>query len=214
MGQGSAPTARSASRAEIDQALQALTTADYVRLDETAENRLARIGRCASHSRSANELVQEAVIRLLDGTRRWFPSKVTLVQFLVGAIWSIANEWARHFARNKSKPEYAVSESQLVHEDNEGNLFSPFNSLEATQLNPEERLIFEEDVAERKALADAIESHFGDDENATSVLLGWQEGMDGPAIQKEFGFSETIYRSIARRISRHSKKIRKERYGK
>jgi hypothetical protein len=66
--------------------------------------------------------------------------------------------------------------------------------------------------SERQAFVGAIEEHFANDENASYVLMGWQEGMDGPAIQKEFGFSETLYRAIVRRIKRNSRKIMEERH--
>jgi DNA-directed RNA polymerase specialized sigma24 family protein len=57
----------------------------------------------------------------------------------------------------------------------------------------------------------AIKEHFADDENASLVLMAWEEDMDGPAIQKDLGFSETTYRSTVRRIRRNAKKIMEDR---
>ena len=90
---------------------------------------------------------------------------------------------------------------------------SPFAGLKAREPNIEEQIVDFEIEAERKALADEIEAHFSEDEDATHVLMGWQDGMDGPAIQREFGFSETTYSTIVRRIKRNSQKIMEKRYG-
>jgi hypothetical protein len=80
-----------------------------------------------------------------------------------------------------------------------------------TRPTVEEAMIDAETEVEQEALARTIEAHFAEDENASLVLIAWQEGMDGPAIQKDFGFSETTYRSTARRIKRNSKKIMEDR---
>jgi hypothetical protein len=64
------------------------------------------------------------------------------------------------------------------------------------------------------ALLKHIEAHFANDENASYILMGWSDGMDGPAIQKLFGFSDTTYGTIVRRIRRYSQKIIREPNGR
>lgn len=102
--------------------------------------------------------------------------------------------------------------------DDEGKTTSPFDKLRSPVLNVEEEQIEADMTAEReaesKALADKIEATFADDERATIVLMGFQDGMDGPAISKEFNFSEKEFRTTTRRIQRAAKKIMDEHHGK
>lgn len=210
MAQDAAPTApapKAATQAEIIQAIEALTPEDTERLEQVAKNRIIRIGRRAANLRTENDLFQEAMKRIVEGQRQWCPDNAKFIPFLIGVIWSIASEWAGHRKRNFDSPEYAIAESQITKEDEEGNPLSPFAGLESSDPNIEQQLLDAESEAERKALADAIDRHFEQDENASYVLMAWQEGMDGPTIQKEFGFSETNYRAIVRRIKRNSRKI-------
>jgi DNA-directed RNA polymerase specialized sigma24 family protein len=206
------PPAKPATQDEIIQAIEALTPEDTERLEQVAKNRIVRIGRRAANLRTEKDLFQEAMKRILEGRRVWCPQNVEFVQFLVGAMRSIASEWAGHRKRNVDSPEYAATESQLTKEDVEGNTLSPFADLKAPAPNIEEQLVDAEIEADRKALADSIEKHFEQDENASYVLMGWQEGMDGPTTQKEFGFSDKTYRAIVRRIKRHSQKILEKGY--
>jgi hypothetical protein len=208
---------RPATSAEIGQAIEALTHEDNERIERTALNRIARIWR-AANQRSHKDLIQEAVTRILDGRRSWHKGRVSFTQCLIGAIRSIASEWAGHRKRNKEHPEYASLESDLLKPDEKGRTKSPFDGLQSEALNAEEELI-ETDVtaeqeAEHKALADKIEAAFADDERASIVLMGFQDGMDGPAIRAEFEFSEKEFRTTTRRIQRRVEKIMDEHDGK
>lgn len=211
------PKSQPATKAEIDQAIEALTDEDTERIEQTALNRINRIWR-AANGRSHEDLIQEAFTRILDGTRQWCKGRVSFTQCLIGAIWSIASEWAGHRKRNKELPEYASPESDLLRTDGQGKTTSPFDALRSSALNVEEEqietVITAEREAEHKALADKIEAAFADDERATIVLMGFQDGMDGPAISADFGFSEKEFRTTTRRIHRGVKKIMDEHYGK
>ena len=202
---------KAATQAQIIAAMESITDENSERLEQVAINRITRIGRKAANGRSHKDLIQEAMERTLAGRRVWYPAQVEFVQHLLGVIRSIASEWAGHRKRNSGSPEYAAVESQITKEDDEGNPLSPFAALADSQPTVEEAMIDAETEAEREALVKAIEEHFADDENASLVLMAWQEGMEGPAIQKDFGFSETTYRSTVRRIKRNSKKIMEDR---
>jgi len=206
--------AKPATYAEIFHAIESLTDEDSERLEQVALNRIIRIGRRAANGRTHEDLLQEAMTRTLGGQRHWYPETVGFVPFLIGAVWSIASEWAGHRKRNPDSPEYAAPESQLTKEDEEGNPTSPFDGLAACALNSEEQMVEAEIEAEQQALVGAIEQHFAEDENASYVLMGWQDGMDGPAIMEACGFSETTYRAIVRRIKRNSQKIMEQRHGR
>jgi DNA-directed RNA polymerase specialized sigma24 family protein len=205
-------SAKVATHAEIIQAMESLTNEDSERLDQVALNRITRIGRRAANGRTHEDLLQEAMTRTLESQRHWYPDNVAFVPYLIGVLWSIASEWAGHRERNPDSPEYAAVESQMIKEDEEGNPLSPFDALKNSGLNVEEQMVEAETEAERQVLVGAIEERFVHDENASYVLMGWEEGMDGPVIQKEFGFSETLYRAIVRRIKRNSRKIMEDRH--
>ena len=91
---------------------------------------------------------------------------------------------------------------------------SPFDSVRAAGLNVEEQAIEEGIEAERKSIADEIEKAFSDDEPASMAILGLQEGMNGPVIQKDLGWTPTEYRTTVRRIQRRAHKIMEGHYAR
>jgi hypothetical protein len=203
-----------ATRGEIEQAIEALTVEDTERIEQSALNRIYCIRRSAN-GRFHDDLIQEAFTRILDGTRHWYKDNgITFTQCLVGAIWSIASEWAGHRKRNKELPEYAFLESVLSKTDEDGKTASPFDRLQEPALNPEGELIEAEREAENKVLVEKIEAAFADDEKASILLMGFQDGMDGPAIRTEFGMSDKEYRTTMRRFQRRVRKMMVEDYGR
>src|SRR2546425_1264147 len=137
------PTPRTpepATPGEIKQAIEALTLEDTERIEQSARNRIYRIGRAANR-REAEELIGEAFMRILDGKRHWYKDRIGFTNCLIGVIWSIASEWAGYRERNKDLPEYASLESELTRTDEEGKIISPFDGLAAPALNPEQARI-------------------------------------------------------------------------
>jgi hypothetical protein len=203
-----------ATPGEIKQAIEALTLEDSERIEQSARNRIYRIGPAANR-RDAKELIGEAFMRILDGKRHWDKDRITFTKCLIGVIWSIASEWAGYRERNKDLPEYAALESELTRTDEEGKISSPFDRLAAPVLNPEQMLIHAEVSAERearnKALLEEIEEAFADDEKAGILIMGFQDGMDGPAIRAEFEIPEKEFRTTMRRIQRGAKTIMEQR---
>lgn len=199
-----------ATNADIDQAIKALTDQDNERLEQSALNRIARIGR-AANGRSHEDLIQEAFLRILGGTRHWYKERATFTDCLIGAIWSIASAWAGHRERNKETPDYAAPESVLSKTDERGKTVSAFAGIADPAPNAETEMIEAKTTAEQeaecKALTDKLEAAFADDERASIILMGFQDGMTGPEIRDAFGFSEKEFRTIMRRIQRHAKKI-------
>src|SRR5689334_14940599 len=60
----------------IREAIEALTREDTERIEQSALNRINRIWR-AANGRSHDDLMQEALIRILDGKRRWYNDKTS-----------------------------------------------------------------------------------------------------------------------------------------
>lgn len=199
-----------ASAGEIEQAIKALTHEETERIEQAARNRIYRIGRAANR-RDHDDLSQEALTRILDGTRHWYKDLVSFTQCLIGVIWSIASEWMGHRKRNKNLPEYALLEAEMTRTDDEGKSISPFDGLAAPVLNAEQHLIQASVSAEReaanKALVERIEAEFADDEKASILIMGFEDGMDGPAIRAEFEISEKDFKAAILRIRRYVRKI-------
>jgi len=207
-----APQPQPAARGEIDQAIEALTEADTERIEQTALNRIYRIGR-AANGRSHDDLIQEALTRILDGTRQWHKDRVLFQDFLIGAIYSIASEWAGRRERNAEDPEYAALESALSKTDEDGKTTSPFDGLHDPTVNPEQGLITAEEEGEKRALVEEILAGFKDDEKASIILMGFEDGMEGPEIRAEFQMSEKEYRTTMRRIRWRVGKLMGEHHG-
>ena len=95
---------------------------------------------------------------------------------------------------------------------------SPFETIASPAPNAEESAVENAaratELAESKRLADAIVESFGDDEPATYVLMGFEDGLSGPEIRAALNMSEPQYRTVTRRIQRRAKKIVGEFYGR
>jgi RNA polymerase sigma factor (sigma-70 family) len=198
---------------EIREAINALTHEDTERIEQSAFNRIDRIRR-AANGRSHDDLIEEAFIRILDGKRHWYKDNTSFTQWLIGVIWSIASEWAGHRKRNQDEPEYASLESDLTRTDDEGKVVSPFDGVAAPALNPEQALMHSDREAQNKVLVEKIEAAFADDEQASILIMGIQDGMDGPAIRAEFGMSEKEFKTTMRRIKRGVNKIMEPHHGR
>jgi len=174
------PTEDVASREEVVQALQSLHQADLVRLKQLAKLRCAGL-----HLMDWEDLLNEAITRVLAGSRRW-PRQVPFVAFMAQTFRSIANEeWRRLELAN------TTSESDLS--DSEGT-----PALESAALNP---IHPGREVLARKAIEE-IESLFEDDPSAMAILQGFAQGYTPDEIMGQNGLSSTQYATLQRRIRR------------
>jgi hypothetical protein len=209
-----APTTRPATTEEILQAIDALSDADSERLEQYAINRIHRIGRAAS-GRSHEDLLHDAVVRLITGPRHWYPDDgVSFVVCLLGVLRSLSSAWAGHRKRNADSPDYAGLESELSVIGEEGKSISPFEVVKNASLNVEESTIEAAQMSESTTLADAIMADFAEDEPATYVLMGFEDGLDGPTIRATLNMTEPQFRTVTRRIQRRAKKLMEEFYGR
>jgi hypothetical protein len=118
-----------ASPREAARSLASLSAAD--------QRRLELIARARSDGLSAldwKDLLQESIVRMLDGSRRW-PRRVPLVAFLAQTMRSIASD-------ARSRP----AELEL-HDDNVGADESLLNDIEAAEQLRRIRSHFEGDLA-------------------------------------------------------------------
>ena len=156
---------------DIGAALAALSNDDLLRVRAIA--RLRARGLPAGMSWS--DLLHEAVLRALAGTRTW-PPDVPLVAFLTGIMRSLCDEqWRRH-RRQDGLP------------DVDGMAPVPAHDPERT-------------YAASQALA-AVHRMFTSDEVVTKVIAGLMGGLEPEEIRRHYGVSPVEYDTARRRLRR------------
>ena len=153
---------------EAAAALENLGEADRIRLAMLARSRLH------GESGAWEDLLQEALKRILDGTRKW-PRGLPIIAFVAGVMRSLAGEY-----RKQQRQSGASAESLPLADSNPG---------------PDSH-------AETKSEIEAIENHFGDDEDALAVIMARFEGYSPEEIQAMFSMTKTRYDSTLKRIRR------------
>jgi len=79
-----------ATKQEIEQAIEALTTAQLVRLQKIAAYRHRSLGTRGA-GRNEGDLLSDAIIATLEGRRKWFKANVDFVTFIKGVMRSLAS---------------------------------------------------------------------------------------------------------------------------
>lgn len=163
-----------AAAGDVGHALRTLPNADLVRLKA-----LARLwSRGLPGGLGWTDVLNEAIVRSLDGSRRW-PPDVPLLAFLSGVMRSIRDE---HWRRARRDHALLVAAP-----DTTGSVFASDN--------PERML------AAAQALG-AINCLFADDPAALKILAGLAEGMAATDIRLHYDMSERDYDSTRKRIRR------------
>ena len=163
-------------------ALRRLSDGDLRRLEQ-----LARLRVIGLHAMDWQDLLHEAIARLLDGSRRW-PRDVSLVVFLRETMRSIASD---HWCRLEKPLVVAESESGVDGQTGDGSIDNAVDPA----ASPERRVSAVETLAR-------IEELFRDDDDALKVMAGMASGKSPQEIQEETGMNETRYASTQRRIRR------------
>ncbi|MGE0420693.1 MAG: sigma-70 family RNA polymerase sigma factor [Reyranellaceae bacterium] len=163
-----------AGAGDVGRALKALSDADLVRLKS-----LARLwSRGLPGGIGWADVLNEAILRSLDGSRRW-PPDVPLLAFLSGVMRSIRDE---HWRRARRDHALLVASP-----DADGSVAAPDNP---------ERVL-----AAAQALG-AINVLFADDPAALKILAGLAEGMTAGDIRLHYDMSEREYDSTRKRMRR------------
>ena len=166
---------------ESADALRRLSDADLYRLEQLARLRVTGL------ALDWGDLLNEAIVRMLDGSRRW-PRKVPLVVFLRETMRSIASD---HWRRLDKSIVAAESTIRADAETGDGGVeMAPDLSME-----PEARSAAAETLA-------CVEEAFRDDADALAVIVGMVCGQSPREIQEENAMNETRYASTQRRIRR------------
>ena len=125
------------------------------------------------------DLLFEAVLRTLEGERRWRHSTVSMVRHLDRVMESISGHWVkRREVYGQALMTYTLSE-----------IMSAITPSVEDRLNAREQL-------------DAIETLFEDDMDALELLRCKAEERTASEIRSKLGMSSREYETISRRIRR------------
>jgi len=180
-----------ATAEEIEQAIAKLTRADFAKLNEFARNR-AQVLSLFGVSYAGEDLLQEAVISLLEQRRHWNPKKVDFMGVLMGAIRSIAS----NLKERAKTTGFEIPASQFVEQDVDGaELPTPVHLVQEARLNPEQSALV-------SGLLDELQEVFAEDPEALVIMDGWSDRMSGTEIIDALGIDRNAYETIVRRIRR------------
>jgi DNA-directed RNA polymerase specialized sigma24 family protein len=171
-GRATAPPSR-----DVGAALAALSDDDLLRLRALARLR----ARSLPSGIAWSDLLHEAVVRALEGTRRW-PPGVPLLAFLAGIMRSLCDEQWRRRLR-------------------EGRLPQPEDATAATLSGTAHATDPERLYAAAEALA-AVDRLFATDTVALKVVAGLTNGLGAEEIQRHYGLSTIEYDTARRRMRR------------
>ena len=177
------PVSDLASTQEAALTLRDLSQADLLRLKQIAKMRSSGLA-----SLDWEDLVNEAVARVLAGTRRW-PKSVPFIAFMAQTIRSVASEEWRRLDQAQ-----VTLESEMASTD-EGEPITSLADIAANPIHPEREVI------SRRTLSE-IEALFVNDAEAHQVLFGLAQGLAPAEIQTDSGMSPIQYASAQKRIRR------------
>jgi DNA-directed RNA polymerase specialized sigma24 family protein len=163
-------------------ALKLVTDCDLLRLKV-----IARLhGRSLPPDVSWADLLQEALARVLDGSRA-IPAAVPTVAFLAGVMRSIkAEHWRRRRRANEQQPVLATEYQVVAAETAEACDPQP---------DPERWLIAAQQLQ-------AIGTLFEHDPVALQIIAGLGDGLTAEEIRRTLGMTKTDYDSARKRMRR------------
>jgi DNA-directed RNA polymerase specialized sigma24 family protein len=158
------------SREELEDSIRGLKEADLHRLKKLAEY-------LAFGGLDSEDILQEAICRILSGEREKCPKDLSLINFIFGAMRSIANA-----ERQKI--------SKFVTYDNDKR-----QSIKDEQASPEACFIAREEFEQLYGL-------FTEDNEIQILLLYLAEGHTGEQIREAEQWTKTKYDAIRKRMRR------------
>src|SRR5215471_3143047 len=167
---------------EVKRAISALAPAGWLRLHKVAR------ALCRNANFDAEDLLQEAFERVLDGSRQCSRT-VDIVHFLVGVMRSIASDWRK---ARKRRPEMSL----VTHT---GTLQEVVVQVRDQRPTADEWLA---SVQEATCLRKAILDLFADDGVAQRMLEGIMDGIAGEELRSQTQLSQTQFESKRRLIRR------------
>jgi len=167
---------------EVKRAISALPPAGWLRLHKAAR------ALCRNAHFDAEDLLQEAFERTLDGSRQCSRT-LDIVHFLVGVMRSIASDWRK---ARKRRPEISLV-------SHTGTLQEFVIKVRDESPPTDEWLASTQEAA---CLKQAILDLFADDGVAQRMLVGIMDGISGEELRSLTQLSQTQFASKRRLIRR------------
>ncbi len=186
-----------ASPDEVRQAITSLTDAEFVKLRRMADGAAFRLRRQAWGT-DAEDILQEAVLRVLQDRRHWKPQNVDFVGLLAGTIRSIESDWRKRAERGETP----VLETDLSAAKPNGETVPTAIQQSADNRPSPERLLIESEELTYEQLLRQIEELFTEDSLAALIFSEWQRGTKGPEIMKALELTRQDYDTAVTRMDR------------
>lgn len=182
------PNNQALSMSQVDAILAGLSAADWKRA-------LAIAGTLCGGviGLTAEDLLQEAMTKLLSGERVW-PSGVQTMVVLKNAMHSIASNVRKH---NEAGPINDYVELDAFETDDE-QLGTTAKST--TGITPEDIVSGKEQIA-------AVYAALAGDEDLLILAIAWAEGIRGETAWKELGWDAKKYDAERKRLTRRLEKL-------
>ena len=177
-------TATNSRPPTVAAALAGLSDADFLRLRRFAELRSLRLPML-----NWSDLLNETIVRALDGSRLW-PPDVDFMVFMLQSIRSVASEQWRRVQRAP-----VTREADLPGGSPTDDSRPSLDDLGRDDRNPEREVIAERTLQDIMVI-------FRTDVRATAVLAGLANGDSPAQIQQRSGMTAIQYASAQRRIRR------------
>lgn len=191
------PSTEIATPDHLRRAIEGLTCAETAKLKAFSSSQARGVRRYVS-GLGEYDLLQEAVVSLLQGQRSWKPDQVGFVGMLMGAMRSIASNLSQKGQDTASRP---ILEFEATVRNESGEQLSILERATDSRQNPELTLL-EHELPTEEQLVSEIEQLFEHDTVASLVLDGWKNGMKGPEIAASLEISKKEYDAAVRRIRR------------
>jgi PHD/YefM family antitoxin component YafN of YafNO toxin-antitoxin module len=180
-----------ATREEMLSAWKSLTVADKKALAIWAE-RLARAYQFADPGMTGEDLMQDAAVLIVKGTRTWEMKKVSFREFVFGVLRSLAGDLKR---TNAGRVRAASLNADEL--------------LENVRDDRDPLAILEEQRHEKAVQAhlSALQVEFEDDETVFFVLESMREGRQPQEIRQQLNLDEKQFDAARKKIVRRSQKL-------
>ncbi|MBL8308815.1 MAG: hypothetical protein JNL19_00190 [Burkholderiales bacterium] len=178
------------SALEVEAALVALSDADWKRLFKIAQYESA----FDLSGVTGEELIHEAVLLLLDGTRRW-KRGVHAFKALPFIAHSISDNWRN---RDGLFDRTVAVDHGLSEDTNDGTV----TFVQAVDNKTPE--VIADGTSQLNQLLRAL----GDDDEAALLALSWAEDMRGEEARKALGWDEKRHDAVRKRLGRKLDSLR------
>jgi DNA-directed RNA polymerase specialized sigma24 family protein len=183
------PAGQGLTRAQIEETLAGFSDADWVRAQAIAGSLCGGLT-----GWSAEDLLQEAMTKFLEGSRVWPPGVHPMV-VLKNVMHSIASNQRKH---NRASPIDEKVEVDPYETDDDGEKAATVRS--STGITPEEV------VSGKQQMASLYAALAGDDDLQMLVMV-WADGLRGEEARKELDWDAKKYDAERKRLTRRLEKL-------